>query len=129
MSSRSEKHAPRKLDTLAPTDVRKRRASVAGTGRLLQYEALEDRTLFAVSGLEQETVYLLNLVRHDPQAYQIEYGLAVDLSGVESQPPLAVNDALNGSSGFHAEEMATHDYFGHQSEVTDDWPNRMSTLR
>ena len=42
------------------------------------------------------------------------------------RPPLAANDQLFDSAGFHAEEMATYDYFGHQSEVTGDWPNQMA---
>jgi hypothetical protein len=50
----------------------------------------------------------------------------VDLSGVEPRPPLAIDSSLSGSAGFHADEMAVHDYFAHRSEVTGDWPNEMA---
>src|SRR5262249_20928410 len=68
----------------------------------------------------------LNRARHDPAAYQREAGLSVDLSTVAPQPPLAINDALQASSQFHANEMATFNYFGHQSQVTGEWPNKMA---
>jgi len=71
-------------------------------------------------------VYLINLARHDPAAYQVEQNLPVDLSYVTPRAPLAVNQDLFDSAAFHAEEMATHNYFGHQSQVTGDWPNKMA---
>jgi hypothetical protein len=89
-------------------------------------ESLEPRRLLAVTGLEQEFVYLLNRARHDPAAYAQEVNLGVDLSNVAPRWPLAVNDQLFASAGFHAEEMAEFDYFGHQSDVTGDWPNKMA---
>ncbi|HIQ23240.1 MAG TPA: hypothetical protein EYH34_18605 [Planctomycetes bacterium] len=94
--------------------------------RRLGYEALEPRLLLSVTGEEQELVYLLNRARHDPVAYQLEEDLSVDLSDVSPRPPLAVNDSLFASAGFHAEEMATYDYFDHQSPITGDWPNKMA---
>lgn len=101
---------------------RSRRRGVNLRGR---FESLEDRRLLSIAGQEQLFVYLLNVARHDPAAYQAEQSLSVDLSSVEARPPLAVNDLLFNSAEFHAAEMATCDYFGHQSEVTGDWPNEM----
>ncbi|HBO44988.1 MAG TPA: hypothetical protein DD670_13875 [Planctomycetaceae bacterium] len=75
---------------------------------------------------EQFFVYLLNRVRHDPVTYQIEQGVPVDLSYVTPRPPLAVNDSLFASAGFHADEMATYNYFAHRSPVTGHWPNKMA---
>ena len=51
--------------------------------------------------------------------------MSVDLSAVVPRAPLAVNDKLMASSDFHATEMAVHNYFGHQSQVTGEWPNKM----
>jgi hypothetical protein len=82
--------------------------------------------LLSVSAVEQEFVYLLNRARHDPVAYQAEENLPVDLSYVTPRGPLAVNDSLFESAEFHADEMATHNYFDHQSQVTGDWPNKMA---
>jgi uncharacterized protein YkwD len=42
------------------------------------------------------------------------------------RPPLAVSNSLFTSAEFHADEMATYDYFAHQSAVTSDWPNKMA---
>ena len=38
--------------------------------RMLRFERLEDRLLLSVSAEEQQFVYVLNLARHDPAAYQ-----------------------------------------------------------
>ncbi len=105
----------------------------------LRFEPLETRELLSaalepapadavsqVMPAEQLLVYELNRARHDPIAYQHEQNLPIDLSYVEPRPPLAVNDSLFGSARFHAEDMAAGDYFGHQSEVTGDWPNKMA---
>ena len=120
--------------------------SSRGSARRLACEMLEDRRLLSVSpaigpidalsagsplsspvaAVEQEFVYQVNRARHDPVAYQIEQGLSVDLSYVTPRPPLAVNDSLLDSSWFHSDEMATYNYFGHQSAVTGDWPNKMA---
>ncbi len=94
--------------------------------RWLRVEPLEERVLLSVSAQEQYFVYLLNRARHDPVAYQQEAGLNVDLSYAPRRPPLAINASLFASAGFHAEEMAAHNYFGHQSQVTGDWPNKMA---
>lgn len=94
--------------------------------RPLRLEVLEERALLSVSAQEQYFVYLLNRARHDPVAYQQEMGLSVDLSYVPARPPLAVNESLFASAGFHAEEMAARNYFGHQSQVSGDWPNKMA---
>ena len=93
--------------------------------RLLRFEQLEDRTLLSVSAQEQLFVYLLNRARHDPVAYQTQNHLSVSLAGVAAQPPLAVNNDLFASAAFHANEMATYNYFAHQSSVTGIWPNQM----
>ncbi|MGL4553476.1 MAG: CAP domain-containing protein, partial [Gemmataceae bacterium] len=78
-------------------------------------EALEDRTVLSVTAQEQLFVYLLNRARHDPGAYQREQGLPVNLDAVTPRPPLAVSDALFASTGFHAADMATRNYFGHNT--------------
>ncbi len=75
---------------------------------------------------EQYFIYILNRARYDPYAYQIEKSLPISLAGVDPQPPLAVNANLTGSARFHADEMAQYDYFGHQSQETGDWPNKMA---
>jgi len=97
-------------------------ARKAPRGRL---ERLEDRLLLSVNAEEQLFVYLVNRARHDPVAYQQEQQLSVDLSYIPALGPLAINEDLSVSADFHAEEMATYDYFGHQSEVTGEWPNKM----
>ncbi len=101
----------------APTAVRGRRSRV---------ERLENRLLLSISGEEQLFVYMLNRARHDPVEYQTEQSLPVDLAYVTPRGPLAVNDSLSDSAEFHAVEMATYNYFGHQSSVTGDWPNKMA---
>ncbi len=102
------------------------RDAAAPRPRTLRFESLEDRLLLSVTAEEQQFVYLLNLARHDPVAYQREAGLAVDLSGIVPRPPLAVNDRLMQSAGMRSEEMAEHDYLGHQSLVTGVWPNELA---
>ena len=74
----------------------------------------------------QLMMYLINLARHDPPTWQKDNNLVADLSQVAAQMPLAVNRNLVGSSTFHATEMATFNYFAHQSAVTGDWPNKMA---
>ena len=101
-------------------------ASTAVTGNELYGFAPRADAPPAVSGAAQEFIYRLNRARHDPYAYQLEENLPVDLSSVERRPPLAVNDSLFGSAVFHADEMATYNYFGHQSAVTGAWPNKMA---
>ncbi|MFO1023485.1 MAG: hypothetical protein U0903_22740 [Planctomycetales bacterium] len=92
---------------------------------IARFESLESRELLTISPDEQLFVYLLNRARHDPVAYQQEQNLNIDLSNVPAAQPLAVNDDLFDSAEFHSNEMATHNYFGHQSQVTGDWPNKM----
>jgi hypothetical protein len=89
-------------------------------------EELEPRLLMAVAPEEQLFVYLLNRARHNPVVYAQENNLGVDLSYVTPRGPLAVNNNLYNSAEFHAVEMAVHNYFGHQSAVTGDWPNKMA---
>gem|GEM_PF-6623419 len=106
-----------------------RSASAASSNharRLLRLEALEPRILLSITSEEQLFVYLLNRARSNPQTYETEAELSVSLAGVDPQPPLAVNDLLFDSAEFHSEEMAANNYFGHQSEVTGDWPNKMA---
>jgi uncharacterized protein YkwD len=86
----------------------------------------DDSGSYGVSAEEQLFVYLVNRARRNPVAFQQEHGLPVDLSTVESRPPLAVHEDLFASARFHADEMTTHNYFAHQSPVTGDWPNRMA---
>jgi uncharacterized protein YkwD len=75
---------------------------------------------------ESAFIYELNRARANPQRYDTEQSLGGILNGVSAQPPLAVNQNLVQSAGFHAEEMATNGYFSHQSQVTGDWPNKMA---
>lgn len=102
------------------------RNAAAARPRTLRFESLEARLLLSATAEEQQFVYLLNLARHEPVAYQVEAGLAVDLSSIVPRPPLAVNDRLMQSAGVRAEEMAEHDYLGHQSPVTGAWPNKVA---
>lgn len=75
---------------------------------------------------EQLMIYEINRARSNPQAYAAEQGLGALLDGIAPAAPLAVNPNLTASARFHAQEMATFDYFGHQSAVTGDWPNQMA---
>jgi hypothetical protein len=76
------------------------------------------------SNEEQAGIYELNMIRSNPPAYGQKIGL--DLSGVASQPPLAVNKNLTGSARFHAKEMLDHDYFSHTSPVSGKGSNQMA---
>ncbi len=78
------------------------------------------------SNVEQLFIYELNRARNNPTRFDQQNNLAADLSAVAPQPPLAVNNNLVHSAGFHAEEMATFNYFGHTSAVTGDQPNKMA---
>ncbi len=69
-------------------------------------------------------VYELNLARHDPQTYALS--VPIELGDIASRPPLAINGKLVESAHFHAQEMAAHDYFDHQSRITGDWPNKLA---
>lgn len=71
-------------------------------------------------------VYELNRARNNPQRYDTEQSLAGLLTGIAASQPLVVNSNLFASARFHADEMATNNYFGHQSAVTGDWPNKMA---
>lgn len=89
-------------------------------------EFLEQRLVLTPTSDEQLFVYLLNKIRHDPQAYDDEQSLGGILDSVQARPPLAVNADLFDSARFHAVEMADNNYFAHQSAVTGDWPNKMA---
>ena len=52
--------------------------------------------------------------------------MSAPLTDATAQPPLAVNPYLTDSARFHAQEMATSNYFGHQSVVTGKWPNQLA---
>jgi hypothetical protein len=86
---------------------------------------------------ELHFLYEVNRARHDPPAWAAAYGLGavnggdgqpVTLIGVEPRPPLALNTTLVGSARFKAQEQATNDYFGHQSQVGPNfyWPNELA---
>jgi hypothetical protein len=86
---------------------------------------------------ELHFLYEVNRARHDPPAWAAGYGLGtltggdgmpVTLSGVSPRPPLALNTTLVDSARFKAQEMATHDYFAHQSQVAPDFyhPNELA---
>ena len=76
--------------------------------------------------VEQLFIYELNRARNNPARFDQANNLAADLSTVAPQPPLTVNYNLVASARFHADEMATFNYFAHQSAVTGDWPNKMA---
>ncbi len=78
------------------------------------------------SDKEQFLIFELNRARSDPDGWAIEQGLSVDLSYVEARPPLAINEYLVASSGFHAKEMADYPYFSHTSAVNGDTANQMA---
>lgn len=73
--------------------------------------------------LEQWFVYLLNQARSDPAGYQAANALPADFSGIQASQPLAINSQLGASARFRSYEMATNDYFAHQSPVTGKFPN------
>lgn len=86
---------------------------------------------------ELHFLYEVNRARHDPPAWAAEYGLGsqtggdglpVTLIGVAPRPPLALNTTLLGSARFKAQEMATNNYFAHQSMVGPNfyWPNDLA---
>jgi hypothetical protein len=88
----------------------------------------------AAEPTDQEMLFLyeLNRARHDPADWAVEMGIQnttggdgqpADLVGVPARPPLALNEILVGSARFKAGEMASFDYFAHQSAVTGTWPN------
>jgi uncharacterized protein YkwD len=76
---------------------------------------------------EQLLIELVNRARHNPPKYATDFALSVPLTDAVPRPALAVNTALVGSARFHANEMATFNYFDHQSAVTGDWPNKMAS--
>lgn len=83
---------------------------------LLSCEPLEDRLLLSVAAEEQLFVYLLNRARHNPVAYGQEQGLSPTLlANVTPRPALAVNNLLFDSTEFHAGDMATRNYFAHNT--------------
>ncbi|MCB9933517.1 MAG: hypothetical protein H6841_08860 [Planctomycetes bacterium] len=86
-------------------------------------------TLFAQqqpTAAEAAFIYELNRARQNPQRYDTENSLGGILNGVSAQPALALNLNLVQSARFHSSEMAANGYFGHQSQVTGDWPNKMA---
>lgn len=91
--------------------------------RHFRFETLETRQVLAGIAEGQLFLHLLNEARSDPVAYQRAEGLTVDLSGIAKKPPLAWNASLQNSAQFHSVEMATNNYFAHQSAVTGQWPN------
>ena len=99
-----------------------RRLAVATTTSV---EQLESRIALTVSPFEQEFVYLLNRARHNPAAYQVERGLAINLSSITPRQPLAVNSQLTDAAGFKSDDMAERNYFLHTS-VTGETPNQLA---
>ncbi|MDB5385400.1 MAG: hypothetical protein JWM11_1046 [Planctomycetaceae bacterium] len=89
-------------------------------------EGLEQRLVLTPTSDEQLFVYLLNEIRHDPQAYDTQANLGGILDSVVARQPLAVNDDLFASARFHADDMAQHNYFAHQSAFSGEWPNKMA---
>lgn len=92
-------------------------------------EQLESRRLLSAvdpTPNEQLFIELLNRARANPPQFAIDFGVSVPLTDAAPQPPLAVNAFLTDSARGHAQEMATFNYFGHQSAVTGKWPNQMA---
>lgn len=86
---------------------------------------------------ELHFLYEVNRARSDPAAWAIEYGLNglvggdgqyVTLTGVAPKPPLALNTTLVDSARYKAQELASYNYFAHQSQVAPDyyWPNELA---
>lgn len=76
---------------------------------------------------EQLLIYELNRARENPVRYAQENGLGSLLDSVSPKPPLAVSNSLVGSASWHAEDMATRDYFAHQAAAPDNrWPNQVA---
>lgn len=74
---------------------------------------------------EQLFIYEVNRARSNPPAWGAEHDLGSMLDGVSATPPLAVNGDLIASARWHADEMATYNYFAHYSTVSDKHPNEM----
>ena len=76
---------------------------------------------------EMAFIYELNRARQNPPRYAAENALGTLLDLVTPRPPLALNENLVQSARFHTDEMSSIPYyFGHQSQVTGDWPNKMA---
>lgn len=91
------------------------------------FEALEDRQLLsAASATEVELAWLLNQARARPKAYAQATNQPVEVRSIKAQPALAINPALNDSAQTRSSELATHNYFAHQSSVTGLWPNQIA---
>jgi serralysin len=89
---------------------------VAGAARSADHDAW--------TAEEQQFVYELNRARWYPTPVESLAGLPPRT--VLPSPPLAINDRLADAAAFRSDEMARLDYFGHQSPVTGDWPNRVA---
>jgi Ca2+-binding RTX toxin-like protein len=73
---------------------------------------------------EQQFVYELNRARWNPRTVEAQAGLRS--GSIVPAPPLAINDNLAAAAGFRADEMATLNYFAHQSPATGKWPNQIA---
>jgi|GEM_PF-2181724 len=91
------------------------------------FEALEDRQLLsAASAIEVELAWLLNQARARPGAYAAATNQPAEVRSIKAQPPLAINPSLNDSAQARSSELATYNYFAHQSVVTGLWPNQIA---
>ena len=88
-------------------------------------ESLEPRILLALYTDAQLFLYLLNRCRHDPAAFQQEYGqyMTIDISNYTPQMPLAVNADLSFAAEWKANDMETDGYFSHKTADTPPWPD------
>lgn len=77
---------------------------------------------------EAAFIYELNRARQNPDRYDAENALGGIINGVTPQPPLALNLSLVESARWHAQDMATNAYFGHQrpAGLGGQWPNWMA---
>jgi len=76
------------------------------------------------SAEEQQFVYELNRARWTPRTVEAQAGLRS--GSIVPAPPLAINDNLAAAAGFRSNEMASLNYFAHQSPATGKWPNQIA---
>lgn len=81
------------------------------------------------TAVEQEYLERLNDARANPAAYGAAVGL--DLSGVTASPPLAFDTGLIEVARAHSQDMATRNYFAHETPegVTPDQRIRSTGLK
>ena len=84
------------------------------------------KEIIQVEPQAQLLAYRLNWIRLDPVRYQNGFNLSVDLSNAKPRQPLAINYSLMAAAQIRSDEMAKHNYFSHQSNITRKWPNEIA---